>query len=166
MLDLALYAAFAVLALVCLPSARWQKLLLTLLGLSLRLLTLAAFAGLGFVAVEPKVAPSAVVELLDAVKNSMNVGTPVVCLGLAILVALIAVPSLVVLDFTRSLADYRALSRSLLDTLRIVESLASSPTPLDRAAPPPAPRNATLPSKTARSGATPPARRCLGDLVS
>src|SRR5262249_51312520 len=106
--------AVAILGFVCWPSPRWQRLLLGGLALLARLGVLGTLAGLGATALWRESMPGALPMVVQTAVERNPLDPAIACLVLAALVATAAVPVLAGLDFARSLADNRAISRALL----------------------------------------------------
>jgi hypothetical protein len=153
-------AVVAVLAFVCWPSPRWQRLLLSGLALLARVGVLGTLASLGVTAVWPESAPVSIASLVETAGARNHLEPAFVCLLFAVLVACAAVPLLAGLDFARSLADDRGVSSALRAALYLLKRYCDptiDPSVIPLALPPAIYRN---PDKSPADN-----RRRLGDLV-
>ena len=122
-------AAVAAFGLVCCPSPRWQRLLLTGLAALARLSVLGTLAELAITVIWPDSVPGSLPGLVAAAAANNHLEPPVVCLLLATLVASAAAPVLAGLDFARSLAEDRAVFRTLHNALTTLEQQDIAPVP-------------------------------------
>jgi hypothetical protein len=150
----------AALGFVCWPSPRWQRLLLAGMALLARVGVLGSLASLGITAIWPDAAPGSIPALVEAAATRNHLEPSWVCLLLAVLVACAAVPLLAGLDFARSLADDRAVSRALRAALNVLKQYEPS---IDSSVVPPAlsPAIYRTPAKSPTDN-----RRRLGDLIN
>jgi hypothetical protein len=153
-------AIVAALGFVCWPSPRWQRLLLAGMALLARVGVLGTLASLGVTAIWPEAAPGSLPTLVAAAAERNQLDPAFMCLALAGLVACGAVPLLAGLDFARSLADDRAVSRALRAALNVRKQYDAT---IDSAVMP-----TSLPSSIYRASAKSATdnRRRLGDIAS
>jgi hypothetical protein len=153
-------AVVAILSLVCLPSLRWQRLLLTSLSWLARLGVISTLGSLLLKILTPEAAPGSLASLVDAAADRNHLDPTIICLLLAVGVAFAAVPLLAGLDFARSLADDRVVLRALRAAYHALKQFDRG---IDSSVVPPAFLSAGYPTP---SHAPVDNRRRLGDLVN
>ena len=102
----------ALLAILCLPFSGFQKLVLEIYGLALRLALLALLAGAAVLCLRPELLPLAeaenVLSLFPRVRQILpEPGTPLFGAAVAALVTAVLLPLLAVFDVSRKLAGWR-----------------------------------------------------------
>jgi hypothetical protein len=149
-----LWAAFALVLLLCLPFAAARKVVLEISSWGLRLVLLALLAGGAFLWFRPASVPADVVRVVDASPLLRDMlptpGSQSFGLAAATLIVAILLPLLAVLDVARILGGGRLRRLCQLSDARRVEpapTLAPAPPPdAEPTSPPSRPVIATLPA--------------------
>jgi hypothetical protein len=123
----------ALLAILCLPFSGFQKLVLEVYGLALRLALLALLAGAAVLCLRPELLPIAeaenVLSLFPRMRQVLpEPGTPLFGAAAAALITVVLLPLLAVIDVSRKLAGWR-LRRLKVLTREVRTETAPVPAP-------------------------------------